>query len=290
MRRTANGQSRQQPRRPRAREFPRGAARRPRPRDEARGHEIEQRATDAAAGRAYGNGHQDPAVERRTGQPRAPHSPPRHRSRDRIRRDGTQKALGATWIFRRADAGCARLWRRSPTSSVVSVAAAQWLPNASACRTVQLPRAARRHPPLACSRERIAARRKAQMAVARSVPPDEIPGPDRHRRVDDQQLAVCLVRAHAGDAALSARGDQRTSRGGVAIGAVRVEHQADGDPTLSRTDAAPTGMTARPRRSPRRCCGVRRAARASGRVPAASGPSAHVSTLTARCGALTRAR
>ena len=81
------------------------------------------------------------------------------------------------------------------------------------------------------------------MAVARRIAPDEVPGADGDGRVDDEQLAVRRVRAHPGDATLTARGDQRTGGRRVAVGAVRVEHQADAQLRAQPRGRAPTDTT-----------------------------------------------
>ena len=137
------------------------------------------------------------------------------------------------------------------------------LPKASAAARCRVPATPRQSP---TTREfRRADRRAEESASRRSRGASRqmrFPVPDRHRRIDDQQLSVSRVRSDPGDTALRPRRDQRTRGRRVAVGAVRVEHEAYGDTTLERHERAPTDMRARPRRSRRRCCAVRRATRA----------------------------
>jgi hypothetical protein len=78
------------------------------------------------------------------------------------------------------------------------------------------------------------------MRVTRRVPPDEVPRPDSHCRIDDQQFAVGRIGAYSGDATFRPRRDQRPSRRRVAVGTVRVKHHADGHTTLDRSKQGPS--------------------------------------------------
>ncbi len=77
------------------------------------------------------------------------------------------------------------------------------------------------------------------MAVAGSVAPDEVSGPDRHGPIDDQQLSVCRVRPHAGDAALRPRLEQRLRGRRVAVGPMLIEHETYRHTALDRTQQGP---------------------------------------------------
>ena len=209
--------------------------------------------TDAAAGRAYGTVTRirrrapDRAVARTS--PTA--APPITR---RIRRDEMQTSLGPTCVVGVPTPGgpvCESLAHDAGGM----VAAAQWFPNASAATRCNCRErfAVTHHSRVPASRAACGgSRRWRSRGASRQM---RFPVPTATVQSTMQQLAVRRVRAHPGDATLTPGGDQRTGGGCVAIGAVRVEHQADAQLRAQPRGRAPTDTTGPPRRSQRRLCG-----------------------------------
>ena len=143
-----------------------------------------------------------------------------------------------------ADHAGGRAWRRSPVG-------VERL-DARACSSAREPDAVTHHSRVPASGA--ACGRQAEVAVARRVAPDEVPGADGDGRVDDQQLAVRGVplptpaTRHSPPAAISARAVAALPSETCASSTRRTRtprsRRADQRPSIRRTDLVDRGVDA----------------------------------------------
>ena len=121
-----------------------------------------------------------------------------------------------------------------------AVAEVQWDSNASSAD-----RCSRRLRAAATHHSRVPAsggprRGQSQVRIPGRITPQEVAAADGDGPVDDEQLAVGGVGSHAGDPTLGTGIDQRACRRRVAVGDVRVEHQAHTQAALRSADQGPS--------------------------------------------------